>query len=42
MPAKDLFHNTVRTALEKDGFAIADVARQLTQTIVLPNISWQT
>jgi hypothetical protein len=24
MPAKDLFHNTVRTALEKDGWIITD------------------
>lgn len=24
MPAKDLFHNTVRTALEKDGWRITD------------------
>ena len=24
MPAKDLFHNTVRTALEKDGWVITD------------------
>jgi hypothetical protein len=24
MPAKDLFHNTVKTALEKDGWTITD------------------
>ncbi len=24
MPAKDLFHNTVKTALDKDGWTITD------------------
>ena len=24
MPAKDIYHNTVRTALEKDGWIITD------------------
>ena len=28
MPAKDVYHNVVRTALEKDGWVITDAQRK--------------